>query len=105
MTGELVFLNLGTRAAIPNVPGLAAERPLTHLEALELDRVPEHLVMLGGGYVGVEMGHAMRRFGSRVVEKGPLSARTPMSRNQFFKSSKTMGFRFAVRRRAEVSSS
>jgi pyruvate/2-oxoglutarate dehydrogenase complex dihydrolipoamide dehydrogenase (E3) component len=72
LTGERVFLNLGTRAAIPNVPGLAAARPLTHVEALELDRVPEHLVVLGGGYVGLEMGHAMRRFGSRVsvVEKG-----------------------------------
>jgi pyruvate/2-oxoglutarate dehydrogenase complex dihydrolipoamide dehydrogenase (E3) component len=72
LTGEHVFLNLGTRAAIPNVPGLAAAKPLTHVEALELDRVPEHLVVLGGGYVGLEMGHAMRRFGSRVsvVERG-----------------------------------
>src|SRR5947209_4113997 len=72
LTGERVFLNLGTRAAIPNVPGLADAKPMTHVEALELDRVPEHLVVLGGGYVGLEMGHAMRRFGSRVsvVEKG-----------------------------------
>jgi pyruvate/2-oxoglutarate dehydrogenase complex dihydrolipoamide dehydrogenase (E3) component len=72
LTGERVFLNLGTRATIPNVPGLAAARPLTHIEALELDRVPEHLVVLGAGYVGLEMGHAMQRFGSRVsvVEKG-----------------------------------
>jgi pyruvate/2-oxoglutarate dehydrogenase complex dihydrolipoamide dehydrogenase (E3) component len=72
LTGERVFLNLGTHAAIPNVPGLAAAKPLTHVEALELDRVPEHLIVLGGGYVGLEMGHAMRRFGSRVsiVEKG-----------------------------------
>lgn len=72
LTGEHVFLNLGTRAAIPNLPGLAAARPLTHVEALELDRVPEHLIVLGGGYVGLEMGHAMQRFGSRVsvVERG-----------------------------------
>jgi pyruvate/2-oxoglutarate dehydrogenase complex dihydrolipoamide dehydrogenase (E3) component len=72
LTGERVFLNLGTRAAIPNVPGLAAARPLTHVEALELDRIPERLIVLGGGYVGLEMSHAMQRFGSRVsvVEKG-----------------------------------
>jgi pyruvate/2-oxoglutarate dehydrogenase complex dihydrolipoamide dehydrogenase (E3) component len=76
LTGERIFLNLGTRAAIPNVPGLAAAKPLTHVEALELDRVPEHLIVLGGGYVGLEMGHAMRRFGSRVtvIEKGPQLA-------------------------------
>jgi pyruvate/2-oxoglutarate dehydrogenase complex dihydrolipoamide dehydrogenase (E3) component len=72
LKGERIFLNLGTRAAMPNVPGLAEARPLTHVEALELDRVPEHLIVLGGGYVGLEMGHAMRRLGSRVtvVERG-----------------------------------
>jgi pyruvate/2-oxoglutarate dehydrogenase complex dihydrolipoamide dehydrogenase (E3) component len=72
LTGEHVFLNVGTRAAIPNVAGLAAAKPLTHVEALELDRVPEHLIVLGGGYVGLEIGQAMRRLGSRVtvVERG-----------------------------------
>ena len=73
LTGDKVFLNLGTHAAIPNVPGLAAAGPLTHIEALELDYLPAHLVVLGGGYVGVELAQAYRRFGSRVtvIEPGP----------------------------------
>src|SRR5258708_24921777 len=49
--GNQVFLNVGTRAAIPDVPGLKAAKPLTHVEALEFDRVPEHLFVLGGGFV------------------------------------------------------
>ena len=73
LAGDQVFLNLGTHAAIPSVPGLAAARPLTHIEALELDYLPSHLVVLGGGYVGLEMAQAYRRFGSRVtvIESGP----------------------------------
>ena len=73
LTGERVFLNVGTHAAIPNIPGLKEAEPLTHIEALELDRLPAHLIVLGGGYVGLEMAQAYRRFGSRVtvVEDGP----------------------------------
>jgi pyruvate/2-oxoglutarate dehydrogenase complex dihydrolipoamide dehydrogenase (E3) component len=73
LEGDQVFLNVGTRAAIPGVPGLAEAKPLSHVEALELDRIPEHLIVLGGGYVGLEFAQAMRRFGSRVtiVERGP----------------------------------
>jgi len=72
LTGDRVFLNIGTHPAIPGVPGLAAAEPLTNIEALELDYVPPHLVVLGGGYVGLEMGQAYRRFGSRVtiVDRG-----------------------------------
>jgi pyruvate/2-oxoglutarate dehydrogenase complex dihydrolipoamide dehydrogenase (E3) component len=65
--GDRVFLGLGSRAAIPPVPGLADAAPLTHVEALNLERVPEHLVIVGGGYVGLEFAQAMRRFGSRVT--------------------------------------
>jgi pyruvate/2-oxoglutarate dehydrogenase complex dihydrolipoamide dehydrogenase (E3) component len=64
---DRVFLNLGTRATIPDVTGLADARPLTHVEALELDRLPSHLIVLGGGYVGVEFAQAFRRFGSQVT--------------------------------------
>ena len=73
LAGDQVFLNIGTHAAIPNVPGLEAARPLTHIEALELDTLPTHLIVLGGGYVGLELAQAYRRFGSRVtvVESGP----------------------------------
>src|SRR5438046_547578 len=65
--GERVVINVGTRASIPDVPGLAAAGPMTHVEALNLERLPEHLVILGGGYVGLEFAQAMRRFGSRVT--------------------------------------
>jgi pyruvate/2-oxoglutarate dehydrogenase complex dihydrolipoamide dehydrogenase (E3) component len=73
LAGDKVFLNLGTHAAIPPVPGLADAQPLTNIELLELDRVPEHLLILGGGYVGLEFAQAYRRFGSRVtvIEHGP----------------------------------
>ena len=73
LTGEKVFLNLGSHAAIPNIPGLKEARPLTHIEALELDYLPSHLIVLGAGYVGLEMAQAFRRFGSRVtvIEPGP----------------------------------
>jgi pyruvate/2-oxoglutarate dehydrogenase complex dihydrolipoamide dehydrogenase (E3) component len=72
ISGERVFLNLGTRAAMPDVPGLLASQPLTHVEALDLDRLPDHLIVLGGGYVGLELAQAIRRFGARVtvIEKG-----------------------------------
>src|SRR5437764_5965582 len=73
LAGDQVFLNLGSHAAIPRVPGLEAAQPLTHIEALELDYLPSHLVVLGGGYVGLELAQAYRRFGSRVtvLEHGP----------------------------------
>jgi pyruvate/2-oxoglutarate dehydrogenase complex dihydrolipoamide dehydrogenase (E3) component len=67
MTGDQVFLNLGTQPAIPPITGLKDAQPLTHIEALELDYVPAHLIVLGGGYVGIEMAQAYRRFGSRVT--------------------------------------
>ena len=73
LRGERVFINIGTRATIPAVPGLADSRPMTHVEALNLERVPSHLVILGGGYVGLEFAQGMRRFGSRVtvIQRGP----------------------------------
>jgi pyruvate/2-oxoglutarate dehydrogenase complex dihydrolipoamide dehydrogenase (E3) component len=76
LTGDRVALNLGTHATIPDIPGLAAAQPLTNVEALELDRLPRHLVVIGGGYVGLELAQAYRRFGSRVtiIETGPQLA-------------------------------
>jgi pyruvate/2-oxoglutarate dehydrogenase complex dihydrolipoamide dehydrogenase (E3) component len=73
LAGDRVFLNLGTHAAIPRVPGLEAARPLTHVEALELDYLPSHLIVIGGGYAGLELAQAYRRFGSHVtiIESGP----------------------------------
>src|SRR5262249_18630469 len=73
LAGDQVFLNIGTHAAIPSIPGIEAAQPLTHIEALELDYLPSHLIVLGGGYVGLELAQAYRRFGSRVtvIEPGP----------------------------------
>ena len=67
MTGRNVVIGTGTHAAIDKIPGLASAQPLTHVEALELDTVPEHLIVLGAGYVGLEFAQAMSRFGSRVT--------------------------------------
>jgi pyruvate/2-oxoglutarate dehydrogenase complex dihydrolipoamide dehydrogenase (E3) component len=76
LTGNRVVLNLGTHATIPDIPGLAAVEPLTNVEALELDRLPDHLIVIGGGYVGLELAQAYRWFGSRVtiIETGPQLA-------------------------------
>jgi pyruvate/2-oxoglutarate dehydrogenase complex dihydrolipoamide dehydrogenase (E3) component len=72
LRGDRVFLSVGSRASVPDVPGLAAAKPMTHVDALNLERLPDHLVILGGGYVGLEFAQALRRFGSRVtiVQRG-----------------------------------
>ena len=67
LAGDQVVVNVGSQAAIPDIPGLEAAHSLTHIEALELDYLPSHLIVLGGGYVGIEMAQAYRRFGSRVT--------------------------------------
>jgi len=67
LRGANVIINVGTRAAMEVVPGLVESKPLTHIEALELGEVPKHLVVLGGGYIGLEFAQAMRRFGSKVT--------------------------------------
>ena len=76
VTAERVFVNVGTHATIPAIPGLADAKPMTHVDALDLERLPEHLIVLGGGYVGLEFAQAMRRFGSRVtlIARGPQLA-------------------------------
>jgi pyruvate/2-oxoglutarate dehydrogenase complex dihydrolipoamide dehydrogenase (E3) component len=67
LRGTNVIINTGTRAVLESIPGLVGAQPLTHIEALELDEVPEQLLVIGGGYVGVELAQAMRRFGSKVT--------------------------------------
>lgn len=76
LSGKRLFLNLGTRTSLPDAPGLDAAQPMTHIEALELDRLPAHLVVLGGGYIGLELAQAFRRFGSRVtvIQRAPQLA-------------------------------
>ena len=55
LTGEKVFIDVGSQAAMPSIPGLANAQPLTHIEALDLDYAPSHLIVLGTGYVGLEV--------------------------------------------------
>ena len=66
LRGSKIVIGTGTRATLDAIPGLEAAKPLTHIEALELDALPEHLLMLGGGYIGLEFAQAMRRLGSKV---------------------------------------
>ena len=65
--GKNVVINTGSRATLEPIPGLAAAEPLTHIEALELDHIPKHLLVLGAGYVGLELAQAFRRFGAEVT--------------------------------------
>src|SRR5271156_5018142 len=66
LRGDQGFLDVGAFARLPALAGLAESGPLTHVELLDLDTVPEHLLILGGSYVGLELAQAMRRLGSRV---------------------------------------
>lgn len=73
LEAELVFINTGGRPATPEVEGLDRVSSLDSTSIMELDHVPEHLVVLGGGYIGLEFGQMFRRFGSRVtvVQRDP----------------------------------
>src|SRR6202021_125545 len=66
LRGENVIVSTGTRAAIDAIPGMAEAQPSRHIKTLELGQVPEHLLVIGGGYIGLELSQAMRRFGSKV---------------------------------------
>jgi len=72
LEAELVFINTGCRPAAPDVKGLDQVPSLDSTSIMELDQVPEHLLVLGGGYIGLEFGQMFRRFGSRVtvVQRG-----------------------------------
>jgi pyruvate/2-oxoglutarate dehydrogenase complex dihydrolipoamide dehydrogenase (E3) component len=65
--GERIFINVGTRPALPRLEGLESAGYLTNESLMELQQVPEHLIVLGGGYIGLEFGQMFRRFGSRVT--------------------------------------
>ncbi len=76
LVGDRVFLSLGTRSTLPAIPGLSEAEPMTHVEALNLQRLPEHLIVLGAGYIALELAQSFRRFGSTVtvVERGAQMA-------------------------------
>ncbi len=78
LQADRIFLNVGGRAVVPDIPGLADVDYLTNVSILELGAVPEHLVVVGGSYIALEFAQMYRRFGAQVtvVEKGPrLTAR------------------------------
>jgi pyruvate/2-oxoglutarate dehydrogenase complex dihydrolipoamide dehydrogenase (E3) component len=66
IAGGRVILSVVSRATIPSVPGLADAQPMTHVEALDLERVPDHLVVVGGGYIGLELAQAARQLVGRT---------------------------------------
>lgn len=73
VTADYVLVNTGSRARVPeNIPGLKEADPLTHVGLLDLEDLPRHLIILGGGYVGLELAQAMRRLGAEVtvIERG-----------------------------------
>jgi pyruvate/2-oxoglutarate dehydrogenase complex dihydrolipoamide dehydrogenase (E3) component len=67
LTANLIFINTGLRASIPPISGIEAVPYLDNVSVMELDKLPEHLIVLGGGYVGLEFGQMFRRFGSKVT--------------------------------------
>ncbi|QLE53354.1 mercuric reductase (plasmid) [Nostoc sp. C057] len=67
LTAERLFINTGTRPLIPSVPGLTEVEFLTSESIMELEYLPEHLIVLGSGYIGLEFAQMFRRFGSRVT--------------------------------------
>ena len=67
ISAKLIFINAGTRTAHPKLDGLGDVPFLDNVSLMELDAVPEHLLVLGGGYIGLEFGQLFRRFGSRVT--------------------------------------
>ena len=73
ISAKQIFLNVGARPAIPDMPGVDSVPFLTSTSILDLDTLPEHLLVVGGGYIGIEFAQMFRRFGSRVtmVERGP----------------------------------
>lgn len=73
---DRIFLNVGGRAVVPDLPGLSDIDYLTNVSILELDTVPDHLVIIGGSYIALEFAQMYRRFGARVtvVERGPRLA-------------------------------
>jgi pyruvate/2-oxoglutarate dehydrogenase complex dihydrolipoamide dehydrogenase (E3) component len=73
LEADRIFLNVGGRAVVPDLPGLSDIDYMTNVGVLELDTVPEHLVIIGGSYIALEFAQMYRRFGARVtvIEKGP----------------------------------
>ena len=103
LEGERTFINTGTRPEIPRIPGLDAVEYLTNGSIMELSEVPDHLLVLGGGYIGLEFGQMFRRFGSRVtvVHRGDqiLTREDPDVAGELEKALEAEGISFVLRAR------
>jgi pyruvate/2-oxoglutarate dehydrogenase complex dihydrolipoamide dehydrogenase (E3) component len=100
LEGERIFINTGTRPTVPALEGLDQVECLTNASIMELTQLPEHLVVLGGGYVGLEFGQMFRRFGSRVtiVHRGEniLEREDPDVTEELQKALEAEGIRFIL---------
>ncbi len=103
LESERVFINSGTRPDIPRIEGLEAAGYLTNATIMELQEVPDHLIVIGGGYIGLEFGQMFRRFGSRVtvVHRGAeiLTREDPDIAAELQKALEAEGLQFALNAR------
>ncbi len=100
LEGDRIFINTGTRPEIPRIAGLEGVDYLTNATIMELEEVPEHLLVVGGGYIGLEFGQMFRRFGSRVtlVHRGErlLNREDPDVAEELQKALEAEGMRFVL---------
>ena len=103
---EKIFINTGGRASIPAIPGLREVPFLTNESIMQLTTVPEHLLILGGGYIGLEFGQMFRRYGSRVtiVHQGPqiVPREDPEIAAELQKALEAEGVEFVLNARTEA---
>ncbi len=104
LESERIFINTGARSVIPRIEGLDAVSYLTHASIMELTELPEHLLVLGGGYIGLEFGQMFRRFGSPVTvvhQSGQILSREDAEvAGELQKILETEGIRFELNARA-----
>ena len=102
---EKIFINTGGRAGIPAIPGLRDGSFLTNESIMQLTTIPEHLLVLGGGYIGLEFGQMFRRFGSRVsvVHRAPqiVPREDPEIATELQKALEAEGMEFVLNARTE----
>ena len=100
LESERMFINAGTRPEMPKLPGIETVGSLTNESLMELTEIPEHLLVLGGGYIGLEFGQMFRRFGSRVtlVHRGGqiLTREDPEIATALQKAMETEGIEFRI---------
>src|SRR5437660_2404888 len=103
---EKIFINMGGRPSIPAIPGLREVPFLTNESIMQLTKVPEHLLVLGGGYIGLEFGQMFRRYGSRVtvIHQGPqiVPREDPEIAAELQKALEAEGLEFLLKARTET---